>query len=509
MPSTVEEKPIVWGEWNEPTADIPNEPADNSRGKSNGLGQSKWNNNRQINWLKGPRRNPNRTVWAKNRDMRAPPTDDESEGGCDLKSHSDGDPDYDIKKLIDWEGNWLPAGDWAGRKHFADRHFGDRIEEWARSIPPAVEASEIIVNEIPDFCSDNNSALAPIWWIPGKIEGETPRIFWGTFASRAPAPVDEGDVSGGPWWETYVDKENHLLGPLEVPDARVDPEDTFNALPGARVNSNEVVARKLRAEKARRDKIMAKRNRPIQDSAGVRPDADQLPLVPPLAPAIYLYLRPVRATDVDQINAIYNHYVAHTVLANEFTNRKHAQMLDRINDIVERGLPWIVAVAKAGRTPGKYGGYVAENIVGFANIDDFCDQGSMYRYTFEMEMYVHPECLGKGVGSCIMDKLLSMVATGYDQRGGYEWRPAENYLKFGSSRVTKVVNVTYPHETYEGKARPDELQKFFRFMDRYGFKHNARLRKVGFKYGKVVDVSIYQYETTETIDADQRPTIPL
>lgn len=71
-----------------------------------------------------------RHLWPKNRDMK-PISDDEEEGGVECRSDSNGDPNYDVKKLVDWNGDWIaPPETWSARHAFTDRHFGAGIEKW-------------------------------------------------------------------------------------------------------------------------------------------------------------------------------------------------------------------------------------------------------------------------------------------------------------------------------------------------------------------------------------------
>jgi len=75
-------------------------------------------------------RRKGRHIWPKNRDMK-PLSDDEEEGGVECRSDSNGDPDYDVKKLVDWNGDWIPPPEsWMARHAFTDRHFGASIEKW-------------------------------------------------------------------------------------------------------------------------------------------------------------------------------------------------------------------------------------------------------------------------------------------------------------------------------------------------------------------------------------------
>jgi hypothetical protein len=82
-----------------------------------------------------------------------------------------------------------------------------------------------------------------------------------------------------------------------------------------------------------------------------------------LKPLANINIRPVVPADAWQIAKIYNHYVKHSVSANEFTERTQSHMTNRIVGIMNAGLPWIVAVQK-GNTDEFH-----DEIVGYACID--------------------------------------------------------------------------------------------------------------------------------------------
>src|SRR5690348_6513952 len=125
---------------------------------------------------------------------------------------------------------------------------------------------------------------------------------------------------------------------------------------------------------------------------------------------------------------IYNHYVENSIYANEFDGRTESQICERINVITAQGLPYLVAIAKSNHI-NKRQGHISEKIVGYINLDDYCDQSSMYRYTFEMELFVHPGYTHKHIAKCLLDRLLEMSNTGYNARGGYEYVNEYDYLK--------------------------------------------------------------------------------
>jgi hypothetical protein len=93
-----------------------------------------------------------RHVWPKNRDMKPISDDDDEEGGVEFKSDSNGDPDYDVKKLVDWNGDWIPPPEtWSARHAFTDRHFGAAIEKWINGHDKSCTTNLTDLLELPEF----------------------------------------------------------------------------------------------------------------------------------------------------------------------------------------------------------------------------------------------------------------------------------------------------------------------------------------------------------------------
>jgi len=178
------------------------------------------------------------------------------------------------------------------------------------------------------------------------------------------------------------------------------------------------------------------------------------------------------------------------------------QIGNRIDEITRNGLPYLVAVARGNQPRGPQG-YVSEKIVGYISLDDYCDQSSMYRYTFELELYVHPGFLSQNIASCLLDRLLEMVNTGYNACGGYEYQNDSQYLKTGPRRVVKTIILTVLKEHGE------DNEKASTFLKKFGFHCAGHIKQVGFKLGKVVDAFHYRHTTTEVIDPKSRPSVPL
>ena len=191
-----------------------------------------------------------------------------------------------------------------------------------------------------------------------------------------------------------------------------------------------------------------------------------------------------------------------TIYAPEFEARTAAQISNRINTVIEEGLPYLVAITKGNHSRGQ-ANYVQEKVVGFASLDDHCDRSSMYRYTFELEIFVHPGYTSQNIASCLLDALLEMCNTGYNACGGYEYRNDSEYLKLGPKRVIKVINLSVCKEAGEN------VDSTAKFLKRFDFSRAGRLLQVGYKFGKVIDMHIFQHATSETIDLNGRPTVPL
>lgn len=458
-------------------------------------------------------------MWPKNRDIKAQPSASSSDGdgGVTFGSNSNGDPDYDVKKLMDWNGDWLPPPEqWSARKGHTARHLGSGVEQWING--HSKMCIEPIPTEILELLSENGicQEIVPKYWIVGTIEQNSLVTFWKSMPARKPPALS--DVSDHlPFWERYAVDVDYFIEGLSVPDAHVDPTDMDNVcvaryglLATSESRVNLMRERKANAER----RAIARQTRPVRESTRpATPIPDRR-----IIPDINIYVRPVQPADVTGIavsakfllaqpfltimQKIYNHYVRTSIHAHEFEERGDKQIGNRIDATIKAGLPFLVAIARGNQPRGPQA-YASETIVGYASLDDYCDQSSMYRYTFELELYVHPGYTSKKVASCLLDRLLEMANTGYNACGGYEYRNESEYLKTGVGRVIKTIMLTAHMEHDNEDKRVMELLRRFKFF------RAGHLPYIGYKFGKVVDAHLYRHVTTETIDPSQRPTVSL
>lgn len=268
-------------------------------------------------WPTGPQPYK-KTAWPKNKDMKYIPCSSDSDGGISFKSNSNGDPDYDIKKLLDWNGDWLPAPEtWTARKGHADRHFGQHIEQWmngqAQECAKPVYISPDTFNPVGEACKE----LAPRYWLEAKVESENLRESWKTISDSHPKPLEDSDPTDyTPWWELYEDfvytevvqeegqAEKQLkhtscyLNALPVPEARVDFADPdYPSAAWQLASAEEKVQDKIKRTEEKQRRMLAKRSRPVPESKFPMPAMEDRRL----CPQANIYIRPVQPADVSGI----------------------------------------------------------------------------------------------------------------------------------------------------------------------------------------------------------------
>jgi L-amino acid N-acyltransferase YncA len=158
-----------------------------------------------------------------------------------------------------------------------------------------------------------------------------------------------------------------------------------------------------------------------------------------------MQMRRATAGDAARIAAIYNWYILHTIITFE-TDVVGPQ--DMTNRIEEKTLnhDWLV-------------GEVNQEVVGYAYYGPF-RAGAAYNHTVESTIYLAPESLGKGFGRTLYAQLLESVK-------GRGFREAIG-----------VIALPNPQSIALHRA--------------LGFAEVGVLKRVGYKFGRYVDVGIWQ-----------------
>jgi phosphinothricin acetyltransferase len=153
--------------------------------------------------------------------------------------------------------------------------------------------------------------------------------------------------------------------------------------------------------------------------------------------------------DVPAIAAIYRHHVLEGTGTFETEPPDEAEIARRRQDLLQRGLPWLVAEVNG-------------TVVGYAYAGPFRAREA-YRFTLEDSIYVHPQSMNQGIGGALLRKLIEAC-----RRGGFR----QLIALIGDSGN-------------QGSIRVHEVCRF---------QHTGVMKSVGRKFDRWLDVVIMQLE---------------
>lgn len=157
-------------------------------------------------------------------------------------------------------------------------------------------------------------------------------------------------------------------------------------------------------------------------------------------------IRDATTDDAAQIAAIYNHYIAHTIVTFEEDPVTSDDIAQRITETQEQALPWLVCVDD-------------ENVVGYAYASKWKGRCA-YRYSVEVTVYLDPKHTAAGLGSKLYAALFArLTASGY-------------------------------HVAIAGISLPNPAS--IALHEKFGMHKVAHFEQVGFKFADWVDVGYWQ-----------------
>ncbi|KAI9726450.1 MAG: hypothetical protein M1828_001272 [Chrysothrix sp. TS-e1954] len=396
--------------------------------------------------------------------------------------------------LADWEGNWMPPpAEWEYRSSLqnTDKRIHERVIEWFDRV-------DLSVDNISGFNAELVGDICPLYWIPETIDGDDRTVWWG---NHIKFPGLDLNPAVQPFWILYnreVTTCSDVLEKMNVPDANADPRDND------RTKLEQTAQMEI-------DKFDKNRDRGIQKARSERNAArkahiaERAAYVPPInehSPQANVYLRTAAVQDIEQIAAIYNHWITNTICCPEGSELSVPQMHDRWTDITDARLPFLVAVDRASNrnrhNPNKRAGANGgETISGFAFADDYNDDHGMYRYTVEIEIFVKPNMLFRGIGKTLMDKLTSVLDPHHTMLGGYDFKDYGNPNHGpGGARVVEhiIANVAYDADDNS------RYQWVRAWLVKWGLEQCGDYPCIGHKLQKRVSQAVFMKKTGCDID---------
>jgi len=156
-------------------------------------------------------------------------------------------------------------------------------------------------------------------------------------------------------------------------------------------------------------------------------------------------IRPATEADLSVINDIYNHYVLHSTCTFQ---EEPSTAVERQVWFAAHGAahPVMVAVEEG-------------QVVGWSSLSPFHTR-SAYRRTVENSIYVRHDCMRRGIGSALLADLI------------------EQSRRLGHHTVVACIDLDQPASITMHR--------------KFGFDEAGRLRQVGFKFGRWLDVIYLQ-----------------
>ena len=159
-------------------------------------------------------------------------------------------------------------------------------------------------------------------------------------------------------------------------------------------------------------------------------------------------IRKASEPDLSAMVEIYNYYIQNSVVTFDLDPMSLQDWTDKYKWITDLGLPFIVAESASGQ------------IIGFAYVAPW-RQKAAFKRTVEDSIYLRPAAIGKRVGTKLLTVLL------------------EQSKAAGVKEIVAVIS-------------DKGAESSIALHERFGFKHQGHLGKVGFKFGRWLGTVLMQ-----------------
>jgi len=305
------------------------------------------------------------------------------------------------------------------------------------------------------------------------------------------------------WTVTHAaDKENGITGEEGIPTSPVGakhPETLPN--PDEFNQAKRHLSAHTAIEAFAKRSASGKSSSPVEDGATregrrtnrrLKKEKHTSMELPPneYAPAANIYLRPADMQDMRQVASLHNHYVRESTWANEVEEWDELYWRSRLQECYDERDPFLVAI-HTGDKAVKDGREVhrkknkSETVVGFAFASDYGLSRTAYRFTVEVELWVHPDHRRQGIGRSMLDRILTALDPGYivKECAPFRCKDRQEMVKWGGGGVrtvkTLLINMLYT-ETCE-----QALEWRKKWLSDNQFDYQGTLSDIGYKFSRL------------------------
>ncbi|KAL9116079.1 MAG: hypothetical protein Q9227_000448 [Pyrenula ochraceoflavens] len=392
-----------------------------------------------------------------------------------------------------WDGSVpTPFANWGRRPALSndDRSFTDFLHEWVQGVTDLTTLSQDnstrhIISE--DVLLDTRRDLLPdgLTLVPKEQTvfsmhdadrfGYRHDAF--THAEYTPAPFNKKD------WRDWE---------------KLDQTDPQNA-----EHSHETSAMLCKNIRAHLAKEQVEKMRRAEQIIKGAHDNHFAPVIPTAAivPRPNIYVRPAVIADMPQVMDIFNSHIQHSARPSELDPIPLIEMQNRLADVENENLPFLVAILKDFKTSRKaqIRSSHVEKIVGFGCAALFSAIQNAEQYTAEMEIYVHREWLRQGIGSCLLDKMLEPLDPGYIPRQGYLFTcDPEARRHYGPGGKRDLLSSVFVVRHWDNP-RTGEISEYMwlkKWLEKFGFEEQGYLRRVGMNKDRVTNMAYLVRKST-------------
>ena len=364
----------------------------------------------------------------------------------------------DNADLVDWDGALAPppqGEDWADRDPFdgSNRHRKSLIEAWRED-----QASEVEVN--------------------GGVKIDIKSV---EFQTGKGVIAGNGDVL------SFIDDSDHKAIPNDDNFTQIHREQSaaaaieqYKAHTASKQKSTKTGESNGTGQPERRE-----HKRVLRD-----PDEDYGLSSSENAPKANIYLRPAESGDMRQCTDIYNQWALDTSFTVMLKPVDTAYWTECYKNSQDDRTPFLVAV-HTGQQRYKQLKDVrrrkGETIIGFSVATSYGSKDSVYRYSVELELYVHKEHLRQGVGRTMLDRMLAALCQDYRFMDCAPLLLSKGHHLHawigGGIPIVHTVAVNLLHWAGEDHDNVEWKMKWLS-GGRNQFEHVGTLPRIGYKFAK-------------------------